>query len=215
MRDRMRVLDDAAAAGRPADAAWLSALEATLVEKGTAIAAARADLLRRLNPACAMGVGPFPAAGLAVMGEVDAWLAAMPALEAEDRFAAALAQSRARDAVARRATVGPHLSDFEVMHLGKIVAAAQCSTGEQKALLISIVLANARLQALDAGAVPLLLLDEVAAHLDAERREALFAEIEGIGAQAWMTGTDPALFAPLGASAQRFAVADACLTPVS
>ena len=90
-----------------------------------------------------------------------------------------------------------------------------CSTGEQKALLISIVLANARLQSLDAGAVPLLLLDEVAAHLDEHRRDALFEEITAMGAQAWMTGTDPNLFSSLGAAAQYFSVADARITPLS
>ena len=110
--------------------------------------------------------------------------------------------------------MGVHHSDFEVTHLSKNVPASQCSTGEQKALLISIVLANARLQALDAGAVPLLLLDEIAAHLDEPRRAALFEEIVAMGAQAWMTGTDPDLFAPLGEAAQYFAVADAGLRPV-
>jgi DNA replication and repair protein RecF len=213
MRDRARVLADAAATGRRADADWLSALEAAMVERGMAIAAARADLVRRLNPACAAGIGPFPAARLAVTGEVDRWLAAMPAVEAEDRFAAALARSRPHDAAGRRPDIGPHASDFEVTHLGKGAPAAQCSTGEQKALLISIVLANARLQALDAGIVPLLLLDEIAAHLDPQRRNALFGEIEAMGAQAWMTGTEPALFAPLGRAAQHFSVADACVTP--
>ena len=215
MRDRTRVLVDAAASRRAADPDWLSALEATMVERGMAIAAARADLVRRLNPACAMGVGPFPAAGLSVSGEVDRWLAAMPALEAEDRFSAALVRSRAQDASGRRPEAGPHVSDFELTHLGKGVPAAQCSTGEQKALLISIVLANARLQALDAGVVPLLLLDEVAAHLDQHRRAALFDEIEAMGAQAWMTGTDFTLFAPLGTAAQHFSVADATVSPVS
>jgi DNA replication and repair protein RecF len=214
MRDRARVLGDAAKAGQQPDPAWLSALEATMVERGMAIAAARADLVRRLNPACAMGVGPFPAAGMTVSGVVDGWLADRPALEAEDQFAGALAQSRARDSHVRGASVGVHHSDFEVIHLAKNVPAAQCSTGEQKALLISIVLANARLQTLDAGAVPLLLLDEIAAHLDEQRRAALFDEIVAMGAQAWMTGTDPALFAPLGDAAQHFAVADASLRPV-
>jgi len=215
MRDRSRVLGDADAAGRAPDRTWLDAVEATMVEKGVAIAAARADLVRRLNPACAMGVGPFPAAGLAVSGEIDDWLSQMSALDSEDRFGAALARSRDRGPPARRVTVGPHMSDFNVTHLDKNVVAAQCSTGEQKALLISIVLANARLQALDAGAVPLLLLDEVAAHLDEQRREALFDEITAMGAQAWMTGTDPSLFAPLGSAAQHFAVADARITPSS
>jgi DNA replication and repair protein RecF len=192
MRDRTRVLGEAAKAGRSPDPAWLSALEETMVEKGIAIAAARADLVRRLNPACSMGVGPFPAAGMVVSGDIVDWLVDGPALEAEDRFAAALVHARARDSVARGASVGVHHSDFEVTHLDKNIPAAQCSTGEQKALLISIVLANARLQTLDAGAVPLLLLDEIAAHLD----------------------TDAALFAPLGTAAQHFAVADAKVRPV-
>ena len=213
MRDRARVLGDAEAADRAPDSAWLDAVEATMVERGVAIAAARADLIRRLNPACAMGVGPFPAAGLAVSGEIDDWLAHMSALDAEDHFSTALVRSRENGTQARRVAVGPHASDFDIMHLDKNMSAAQCSTGEQKALLISIVLANARLQALDAGAVPLLLLDEVAAHLDEEHRAALFDEIMAMGAQAWMTGTDPALFAPLGSAAQHFAVADARITP--
>lgn len=215
LRDRSRVLSEAMKEGRSPDPAWLSALEATMVEKGMAIAAARADLVHRLNPACAMGVGPFPAAGMAVLGDIDEWLAEGAALEAEDRFASALLQSRTRDSHIRSASVGVHHSDFEVIHLDKNVSASQCSTGEQKALLISIILANARLQTLDAGSVPLLLLDEVAAHLDEARRMALFDEIIAMGAQAWMTGTDPALFAPLGDAAQHFAVADAQVSSVS
>ena len=215
MRDRARVLADAETAGRAPDTVWLDAVEATMVEKGVAIAAARADLVCRLNPACSMGVGPFPAAGLAVSGEIDGWLSNMSALDSEDHFGAALVRSRDRDARARRVPVGPHMSDFEVTHLDKNMAAAQCSTGEQKALLISIVLANARLQALDTGTVPLLLLDEVAAHLDEKRREALFDEITAMGAQAWLTGTESALFASLGSAAQHFSVADAQITPSS
>jgi DNA replication and repair protein RecF len=215
MRDRFRVLSDAEASGRAPDKIWLDAVEATMVEKGVAIAAARADLLHRLNPACAMGVGPFPAASLAIAGEIDNWLKTMSALDCEDQFSAALVACRDSGSRARRVPVGPHVSDFEVTHLPKMMPAAQCSTGEQKALLISIVLANARLQVLDVGAVPILLLDEVAAHLDQDRREALFNEITAMGAQAWMTGTDPSLFAPLGAAAQYFNVADAKVTPIS
>jgi DNA replication and repair protein RecF len=215
MRDRSRVLADADAARRSPDAAWLDAVEATMVEKGVAIAAARADVVGRLNPACAMGVGPFPAAGLAVSGKIDDWLATMSALDCEDHFGDALARSRDQGPHAGRVPVGPHMSDFEVTHLDKNIAAGVCSTGEQKALLISIVLANARLQALDAGAVPILLLDEVAAHLDEKRREALFDEITAMGAQAWMTGTDAALFAPLASAAQYFSVVDARITPFS
>ena len=212
MRQRARLLSDAAASGRAVDRAWADALESAMVEKGVAIAAARRALIRRLNPACAMGIGPFPAAELAVEGLLDDWLSEGPALEAEDRFRAALAASRSNDGFSRSARIGPHCSDLTVVHIDKNVSAAQCSTGEQKALLISIVLANARLQSLDAGVVPLLLLDEVAAHLDEARRVALFDEITALGAQAWMTGTDRHLFAPLGDGAQYFSVADAAIS---
>ncbi len=211
MRERARMLTDAAAAGRRPDSRWADALEAAMVEKGVAIAAARGALIRRLNPACAMGTGPFPAAGLAVEGTLDDWLADGPALEAEDRFRAALASSRHESAFVR---LGPHRSDLAVTHLARGVPAAQCSTGEQKALLISIVLANVRLQSLDSGVTPLLLLDEVAAHLDEARRIALFDEIRALGAQAWMTGTDRHLFAPMGNAAQNFSVSDAAVVPL-
>jgi len=213
MRERARLLRQAEATGRRADPAWLAALESTMVERGVAVAAARAELVARLNPACALGVGPFPAARLSLAGELEDWLTAMPAVEAEDRYRAALAGGRARDAETGTTGCGPHRSDLEVLHLGRNAPAAQCSTGEQKALLISIVLADARLQTLEAGRVPLLLLDEVAAHLDGARRAALFEEIAALGAQAWLTGTDAAVFAPLGAAAQFFTVAEATISP--
>jgi DNA replication and repair protein RecF len=210
LRERARLLREQ---GTRADPAWVAALETALAERGVAIAAARADVVRRLNPACAAGIGPFPAAALALSGDIDGWLADGPALAAEDRMAAALAAARPRDADTGGAAVGPHRSDLLVTHLERGLAAALCSTGEQKALLISIVLANARILALDAGAAPLLLLDEVAAHLDERRRRALFEEIEALGAQAWMTGTDPALFAALGPRAQHLAVEEARVRP--
>ena len=128
----------------------------------------------------------------------------MPALSAEDAFRQELLRTRNYDG----ATPGPHRSDLVARHLGKDMPAELCSTGEQKALLISVTLANARLLAAERGGAPLLLLDEVAAHLDAERREALFAEVLALGAQAWMTGADAAFFTPLGDGAERFAVAD-------
>ena len=213
MRDRSRLLRRAHAEGRQPDAAWLSALEATMVERGVAVAAARAELIERLTPACALGAGPFPAAELSLAGELDGWLAAMPSVEAEDRFRAALETGRRQDAESGMTGCGPHRSDFDALHLGRGAPAARCSTGEQKALLISIVLANARLQTLETGRAPLLLLDEVAAHLDAPRRIALFEEIAALGAQAWLTGTDAATFAPLGRDAQYFTVAEATLHP--
>jgi len=203
MRERNRLLK----AGR-ADPAWLAALEDTMAEWGIAVAWARRDAVARLTAALDADTGPFPRASLAVEGEIEGWLDAMPALEVEDRFRAALAESRSRDAVAGGALSGPHRSDLLVSHAVKALPAELCSTGEQKALLIAIVLANARLQAARREAVPILLLDEVAAHLDAGRRAALFATIVELGAQAWLTGTDVASFEPLQGAAQFYTVRD-------
>lgn len=215
MRERSSLLHREVTHGTTADPTWLDVLEGTIVEKGVAIAAARIALIDRLNPACAMGVGPFPSASLALDGILDSWIGTMPAVEAEDQYRAALVDSRGIDRAGRGAVIGPHRSDLAVTHILKNASAGQCSTGEQKALLISIVLANARLQSLECGAAPILLLDEIAAHLDEERREALFAEIQALGAQAWMTGTDLSLFAPLSGAAQHFTVANAEVTECS
>ena len=130
----------------------------------------------------------------------------LPAVEVESRFAVMLADNRRRDCEARNTGEGPHRSDFVVIHAGKNQPAAQCSTGEQKALLISIILANARAEARRRGAAPILLLDEVAAHLDQQRRDALFEEIQDLCGQAWLSGTDRDLFAPLANRAQFVAV---------
>jgi len=210
MRERLRLLK---AGG--ADNVWLSALEETMAERGVAIAAARQDMAHRLARACAEGTGPFPRAGIAATGDVETWLDNGPALAAEDRLREQLAQSRRTDAESGRTAVGPHRSDFSVWHLEKDMPADQCSTGEQKALLIAVVLADARLQAAERGAAPLLLLDEVVAHLDAEKRQALFAEILSLGAQAWLTGTDRETFAELESSVQFFRVANAALERTS
>jgi DNA replication and repair protein RecF len=149
---------------------------------------------------------------MGLIGAVESWLDELSALAAEDRLRESLAASRAQDAEAGGAAVGPHRSDLAVRHLENGLAAEICSTGEQKALLISIVLAHARLLALDSGATPLLLLDEVVAHLDEQRRAALFEELLALGAQAWMTGTQAALFDDLRASAQYFLVSAARIT---
>jgi DNA replication and repair protein RecF len=190
---------------------WLDTLERDMAERGVAIAAARRELTARLANICATPVGPFPGAELAVSGSVESWLDDGPALTAEDNLKSALRDSRAQDAAAGGAAVGPHRSDLEVRHLAHGMPAGLCSTGEQKALLIAIVLANARLQTAEQGRAPLLLLDEVAAHLDADRRNALFEEIAGLGAQAWYSGTDRAVFEPLGGSAQHISVRDGAL----
>jgi DNA replication and repair protein RecF len=209
MRERTRLLRGERINGRPADASWLGALEQRMAESGIALAAARRLFVRRLLVACELGVGPFPAASVALVGDVEAWLQETAALQVEDNFKEALAQSRSADREAGRALVGPHRSDIEVTHVAKGQPAAICSTGEQKALLLSIVLAHARLVALDRGAPPVLLMDEVVAHLDEDRRAALFDEICAIGAQAWMTGTDHDLFRDFGDRAQNFRVENA------
>ncbi len=196
------------------DDAWLAALEATMAGWAVAVAAARRDAAARLDAACADGVGPFPGARLAVAGTVEAWLDEAAAVDVEERLAARLRGARATDAEAGGAVAGPHRSDLRAWHAGRGVPAAQGSTGEQKAMLIAIVLAHARLLADTAGGVPLLLLDEVAAHLDAERREALFTTLAGLGTQAWLTGTDAALFTGPPGWAQHFRVADATLYPL-
>ena len=209
MRERTRLLRDDRTGLRKADMAWVSALEERMVESGIALAAARWSFINRLDSACKFVVGSFPAAGLSLIGDVETWLDRSAALEAEDCFRTALFKSRAADREAGRALIGPHRSDIAVTHLLKNQPAAICSTGEQKALLINIVLAHARLVALDRGAPPLLLMDEIVAHLDADRRAALFDEICSIGAQAWMTGTDKTLFNDLGDRAQYFHVENA------
>ena len=189
MRERNRLLADE----RPADPAWLTALEARMAEHGAALDAARAEAVRLLAERLADApAGPFPRARLRLEGE-----AVEPAA-----FARALELGRRRDAAAGRTLVGPHRADLAVVHLEKEQAAALASTGEQKALLLGIVLAHAELVAERTGREPVLLLDEVAAHLDPLRREALFARLAGRG-QVWMTGTEPALFAAVGGVATR------------
>src|SRR5215472_13794932 len=207
-RERARLLRDG-----PADASWLAALEETMAETGIAIAAARHETVARLDQASAEATGPFPAARLALEGEIESLLERLPALGAEDEFRTRLKELRDFDRDAGVTTLGPHRSDFVVRHAVSGMPAAEGSTGEQKALLISIVLAHARLQATLKDRAPLLLLDEVAAHLDGGRRSALFAEILHLGAQAWLTGTDAALFEGLRGHAQFFSDADAALAP--
>jgi len=207
MRERTRLLS----AGR-ADAYWLKALEQTMAAQGVAVAAARLEIAGRLGARLAASRGAFPSAAIRVTGTVEAWLGEGPALQAEEKFQHALVRRRGQDAQEGRATLGPHLSDLAVTHLGTGRPAELCSTGEQKALLVALVLASARMRAYEMGAAPLLLLDEIAAHLDETRRMALFDEIQALDAQVWLTGTDATLFRPLAGRAQFFAVADARVT---
>jgi DNA replication and repair protein RecF len=204
MRERARLLKQ----GR-GDATWFDVLEARMAADGVAIAAARQDAVARLSTAMAASTGAFPVADMQVAGYLEDLLDTVPAVEAEARFQQLLCDSRRRDAEYGGAVEGPHRSDLAVRHVAKDAAAAQCSTGEQKALLIAIQLANARLEAARRGVGPILLLDEVAAHLDEERRAALFEEIEELRSQVWLTGTDRALFEALYGRAQFFRVESA------
>ncbi len=203
LRQRARLLADG-----NRDPHWFTALEDTMARHGVALAANRADTVQRLDAAARLGVGPFPRAARAMTGEVDGWIAAMAAIDAEDRLRAELAANRLRDAEAGTTSTGPHRSDLAVRHLDLDLPAAEGSTGQQKALLVSIALAHARLVTLSRGRPPLLLLDEIAAHLDSERRAALFEEVVALGVQSWMTGTDAELFRPLAGRAQVLRVDD-------
>lgn len=207
MRERNRLLAD----GRM-DNAWLTGLEEQMAEHGVAMAAARVETVARLKGAIAVtSEGAFPKADLSLDGFLEQKVAEGAAVDAEDELIARLKQGRLRDQAAGRTLEGPHRSDLLVRHAPKDMEAAACSTGEQKALLLGLVLANARLLARQIGAAPILLLDEVAAHLDAHRRAALFDEIVALGAQAFMTGTDKSLFESLGTRAQSFDVSEGVL----
>jgi DNA replication and repair protein RecF len=209
MRGRNRLL-----AEPTQDARWLDAIEREMAELGVAIAAARREWAGVAVALIAEGdvAAPFPAAEIALEGTLEHLLDSQPASGVEEAYAAELAGGRPRDAAAGRTLSGPHLSDLRVRHQPKQAAAEICSTGEQKALLIGLVLAQARLATRLSGETPLVLLDEIAAHLDAERRAALFAVLDDLGCQAFMTGTDASVFASFGERAQFLAVAEGLVT---
>ncbi|MDA4846358.1 DNA replication/repair protein RecF [Hoeflea sp. E7-10] len=202
MRSRNRLLSE----GR-LDPSWLSGIEVQMAEFGIAIALARRELIAMLTGLIddRQDDGPFPRAGL----QLEDFLSGIPgenAAEQEEALAVQLAASRDRDAAAGRTLTGPHRSDLMVRHRGKDMDAARCSTGEQKALLVGLVLAHARLTGEICGHAPVLLLDEIAAHLDEGRRAALFDLVDALGGQAFMTGTDSAMFKALGSRAEFLAV---------
>ena len=204
LRGRNRLLDEG---GR--NAAWLDAIEREAAELGVAVAAARLECVRRLEALIAADrddSSPFPWAKLALDGEIEAMTGSGPALAAEDRYRAILRDNRSRDAAAGRTLVGPHLSDFLVWHGPKQAPASASSTGEQKALIVGLALAHARLVGEMSGIAPLALLDEIAAHFDPRRRAALFDALERLGGQVFLTGADPAAFAELIGRAQMFEV---------
>jgi DNA replication and repair protein RecF len=218
MRERARLLRGEVGAAQADLDAWLGALEQEMSAAGVAIAAARREAVDALNQALGESDGPFPRASLTAVGAVESWLEEGPALAAEDRLKAHLGEARPGDAASGVTEWGPHRSDLEVVYLGRSLGAAplraaECSTGEQRAMLLSIALAEARLTG-HRRQPPVLLLDEAVSHLDGHRREALFAELLALGLQVWLTGTDRDLFRPLLGHAQFFAVEDGRLHAV-
>ena len=189
LRERNALLRQALRDGTPPNAAWLTGLEQLMATHGVALAHQRRVYLASLASAVAQGLGPFPAAALGLQGEMEADLQDQEAGDVELNWATRWQRERGADLSAGRTLHGPHRTDLSVMFRAKHMPAAQCSTGEQKALLLSLFLGQARL--LNAAHIrPLLLLDEVAAHLDADRRATLMEELAGLGAQTWITGTD-------------------------
>ena len=209
LRSRNRLLEEP----RP-DAHWLDAVEHETAELAIAVAGLRSEAVRRL--AGVLGDSKhsaFPAAAIELDGWMEQLIADHPAAEIEERYRAVLRDNRARDAAAGRTLDGPHLTDLKVIYIAKEIAAADASTGEQKALLIALVLANARLIADMTGSAPILLLDEIAAHLDPTRRGSLHKELTLLGGQVWMTGADPALFAEIDDPAAVVEVSSGRLRP--
>lgn len=197
LRSRNRLLDEPGQ-----DARWLDAIEREIAELGVAVALARRETVERLDQLIAQNrddAQPFPWASVRLEGDLDDLVAVWPAIEAEDRFRLALRNGRHRDRAAGRTLTGPQTTDLVVRHGPKDVPAGTASTGEQKALLIGLVLAHARLVRTMSGIAPAILLDEVAAHLDPRRRLGLFEALDALSGQVWMTGTDPEAFAPAGA----------------
>jgi len=183
--------------------AWFDAIEVQMAETGVAIAAARAEMVRLLASMFErVPIGPFPKADLALSGFIESILDGRPAVDVEEDFRLRLSSERGRDRAAGRTLEGPHLADMLVWHKPKAMPAASCSTGEQKALLLGLVLAHARLTSELSGAAPILLLDEISAHFDADRRAALFDILDELNCQAFMTGTEPVLFSSLEGKAQ-------------
>jgi DNA replication and repair protein RecF len=211
LRSRNRLLEEP----RP-DTHWLDAVEHETAELAVAVASLRAETVHRLEAVLASRKdSAFPAAEIALDGWMEQLFPAHPASEIEERYRSVLRDNRARDAAAGRTLDGPHLTDLKVIYAPKGVAAADASTGEQKALLIGLVLAHARLILDMTGHAPILLLDEVVAHLDPVRRGALHGELRQLGAQVWMTGADPALFVEIEPEAAIVEVSSGQLHPKS
>lgn len=189
--------------GHHPDALWLNAIEATMAEHAVAVAAARKHAAAQISTIAERAADGFPAAVISIRGAVEDWLEDAPALAVEDRLRAELVRHRDQDKQSGGAAVGPHRSDLHVVHARHRRSAEACSTGEQKMLLIALVFAGARVQQRERGVSPLLLLDEVIAHLDDQHRRAVFDAVADLGAQAWYAGCDPAPFRSLERCAQK------------
>jgi DNA replication and repair protein RecF len=213
MRERLKLLQG----DRVPDASWLQSLEAQMAGDAVAIAASRLDLITHLQQqvaTLAQTAPLFPQPHLTMSGWVEQEIAARPAVDVEDALKQKFSAARGLDRAAGRTSEGIHRSDLQVFYAGKDMPAAQCSTGEQKALLVSIILAHALMMKAEKGFVPIILLDEVAAHLDAARREQLFTQLQALNGQIWLTGTDDAIFSSLRSSAKFFRVDHGHIAPV-
>jgi DNA replication and repair protein RecF len=194
--------------------AWLTGIETVLAETGIAVAAARLALVHHLDAVCAANTDSFfPAPGLALEGDIIGALKEHPALTVEEQYRRSLFENRVTDAAAGRLTHAAHRNDLIVTYKEKQIPAALCSTGEQKALLISLILAHAALVEGRRGEKPILLLDEITAHLDEARRDALLDRLAALGIQAWLSGTDAGAFSVLREKAQFFTVNNGSLQP--
>lgn len=209
MRGRNRLLGE-----DRRDESWFEAIETQMAETGVAIALARRDFVNLLQNMTEQlpDDGPFPKADITLTGTLENTAGDRPAIELEETYRGTLAALRERDRAAGRTVEGPHRSDLQIRHRPKDMPAALCSTGEQKALLVGIVLAHARLVGRVSGMAPVLLLDEIAAHLDSRRRAALFAILDSLNCQTFMTGTDTSLFSDLHGSGQFFTVSEGTAT---
>jgi DNA replication and repair protein RecF len=215
MRQRNKLLDTGSR-----DDSQFSGLETLMAETGAALAAARLEAVDHLAHAIISKwpaitpegkQSPFPWSTLTLEGELEHDLRIMPSAEAEDHYLRALRENRERDRAAKRTLIGPHRSDFLTGHGPKKIPAKFCSTGEQKALLVGLILAHAELLRDLHGTAPIILLDEISAHLDESRRKALFKEILSLSSQAFMTGTDADIFSPFGDGAQFYSLGNAAI----
>lgn len=206
LRERARLLKDGLG-----DDHWLSILEHKMAQESMAIVSLRHVFLSEVSPLIQVSASGFPKVHIALEGDIESLSLDGSALETEEKIQKILRDARREDGRVGGASVGPHQTQVQFFHIDRKKFAEFCSTGEQKALLLSLILANCRLHKINKGKTPILLLDEVIAHLDEERRETLYKEILELGIQCWMTGTDQKVFLPFGDKAQYFCVQNGVL----